>query len=221
MKKHRKLLSLTVASVLAITLIFGLRLVDDAHLARAQGSCPVVQNTPKFTHAYGNVTINGQVAPVGTVVDGRNATGDVVGCRTVTNQGNYGALRLHGEDDTVTPSIPGMQDSETVQFYVDGVQAATNLSLLWTNDKDIHEIDLNMDILGDVNCDGGLNIIDVIYMFQYTSLLRTLSSTCPASPVDGTLYGPSCDTNADTNCNIIDVILAFQCTSLIPNVLCP
>jgi len=111
--------------------------------AVAQGVCPPVQNTPFFTIVYGAVTVDGQDALAGTVVEAHSPRGDVAGCFVVTNPGNYGAMYVYGEDTSVSPPIPGMRPGETVAFYVDGAEATSDPTLSWANDRDLHQVDLS------------------------------------------------------------------------------
>lgn len=108
--------------------------------------CPAVPNTPRFTIAYGAVLANGSDAPVGTIVEAVSPRGNVVGCFEVTTAGHYGAMYIYGEDTSVNPPIPGMRDSETVTFRVDGVNAAASPPLLWHDDKAPHWVDLSAQI---------------------------------------------------------------------------
>ncbi len=119
--------------------------------AHLQGVCPSVQNTPFFTLAYGAVTLDGASASVGTIVEARSPRGDVVGCFEVTTTGNYGMMYIYGEDNTVTPSIPGMRAGETVAFYVNGSPATASPTLTWSNDKTWHEV--NLTAVGTPNAD--------------------------------------------------------------------
>lgn len=106
-------------------------------------SCPAVSNTPFFTIVYGSVTFNGTAAVPGMVVEARNPRGDVVGCFVVAAAGNYGAMYVYGEDTSVSPTVPGMRAGETVAFYVSGNAAVAAPSLVWSNDQEVHQIDLS------------------------------------------------------------------------------
>ncbi len=109
---------------------------------QAQSVCPYVPNTPSFTFAYGDVLKDGLPAPVGSAVLARSPRGDIVGCTLVTTAGLYPAMYIYGEDTTVTPSVPGMRNGETVTFLVDGVVASVSSLLLFANDRDLHRVDL-------------------------------------------------------------------------------
>ena len=134
-----------IAAALALgpSLVLATLFVPTSSPASADGVCPPVQNTPFFTIVYGTVTMNEQDAPAGTVVETHSPRGDVVGCFVVTDPGNYGAMYVYGEDTSVSPPIPGMRAGETVAFYVDGLEATPDPILAWSNDKDLHEVDLS------------------------------------------------------------------------------
>ncbi len=98
--------------------------------------------TPSFTEAYGSVTLNGQPAPAGAVVQAVSPRGDTVGCFTVTTGGQYGLMRIYGEDPTANPPIPGMRAGEPVAFRVDGASAVATPLLYWQDDRAAHRVDL-------------------------------------------------------------------------------
>ncbi|HOT93195.1 MAG TPA: CARDB domain-containing protein [Anaerolineae bacterium] len=102
-----------------------------------------VQQTPYFTDVYGNVAILGQNAPAGTVVEARNPRGETVGCFVVSTAGQYGFMRIYGEDPTATPPIPGMRAGELVAFRVNGAPAVAMPLLYWQADYGTHKVDLN------------------------------------------------------------------------------
>jgi len=104
--------------------------------------CQVAQ-TPQFTDVYGSVQVLSQDVPVGTVVKAYSPRGDVVGCFVVSTAGDYGFMRIYGEDATATPPIPGMRDGELVEFRVSGALATATPKLYWQNDHSTHLIDLN------------------------------------------------------------------------------
>jgi PKD repeat protein len=112
--------------------------------ADSQGTCPPVQNTPFFTIVYGSVIVSDQDAPAGTVVEARNPRGDAVGCFVISDPGSYGAMYVYGEDTSVDPAIPGMRSGEDIVFYVDGNEATSDPDLTWSNDKELHQADLNV-----------------------------------------------------------------------------
>ncbi len=98
--------------------------------------------TPNFTEIYNNVTLNEQPAPVGTVIEATDPRGNVVGCFVVTVAGQYGTMRIYGEDTSVTPNIAGLRDGETVTFKVSGLPAQATPTLVWHNDHSQQPINL-------------------------------------------------------------------------------
>jgi len=133
----------TVLFAIILTILATVVWMTGAFSARAQGSCPPVQNTLQFTIAYGSVTVDGSPASVGTVVEARNPRGDTVGCFEVSSAGSYGAMYIYGEDTSVNPPIPGMRTGEAVAFYVNGVAATATPTLVWSDDKNTHQVDLS------------------------------------------------------------------------------
>jgi len=101
-----------------------------------------VPSTPYFSEAYGSLTLNDQPAPVGTLVEALNPRGDVVGCFVVNSPGQYGLMRIYGEDTTASPPIPGMRDAEVVAFRVNGALAVATPLFYWQDDKSSHRVDL-------------------------------------------------------------------------------
>jgi hypothetical protein len=88
------------------------------------------------------VTIAGNPAPTGTLIEALNPRGQVVGCFVVQAAGYYGFMPVYGEDTTATPPIPGMRDGETVRFRVGGQEAIASPLLIWHNDQNVHEVAL-------------------------------------------------------------------------------
>ncbi len=103
------------------------------------GVCGVTP-TPYYTYAYGSITVEGAPALPGTVVTAENPDGKVVGCYRVGQAGFYGFLPIFG---AFSPT-PGMAEGEQVKFRVNGQLALATPALHWTNDKDIHAIDLTV-----------------------------------------------------------------------------
>ncbi len=107
-----------------------------------QNQC-AVQETPYFTDVYGAVHILGGAATAGTVITALNPRGDVVGCFVVGTTGQYGFMRIYGEDATAIPLIPGMRAGELVAFRVSGASAIATPLLYWQADYASHQVDLN------------------------------------------------------------------------------
>ncbi|MFN8482460.1 MAG: hypothetical protein U0768_05260 [Anaerolineae bacterium] len=110
----------------------------------APGGCPTVTPTALFTIVYGRVELNGQPAPDGSVVEALNPRGDVVGCAIVSSgtPGLYGFMLVYGEDPATIPPTPGMRINEPIAFRVNNLSATAAPVLGWTDDADIHRVDL-------------------------------------------------------------------------------
>ena len=143
MNKYRFLrLPLILGLVVVVGVSAGLMDIAGRRPAAA-GVCPSVPNTPFFTIVYGTVTLDGAAAPVGAVVEARSPRDDVVGCFVVSEAGNYGAMYVYGEDTSVSPPVPGMRSGEVVAFYVNSAEATASPELAWSNDRDLHQVDLS------------------------------------------------------------------------------
>lgn len=107
----------------------------------AQGGCNV-PITPSFTEYYGDLTLDGQAAPIGALVEAFNTQGVRTGCFVVGIPGIYGYLRVYGADpDTGTP---GMAQNEAVTLKVNGAIASlTPAPVLWIGDRSYHNVALS------------------------------------------------------------------------------
>lgn len=106
-------------------------------------SCPPVRVSQKYTIVYGNVTIGGAPAPVGTVVEARSPRGDTVGCRVVDEAGYYRAMKVFGEETVDGVEVPGMRAGEAIVFRINGVLAVPSEQHQWADDKESHRVDLS------------------------------------------------------------------------------
>lgn len=114
---------------------------------REAGSSCFTSSTPYFSQVYGDVLISGQPAAAGTVVQALDPRGNTVGCFTVGRSGQYGFMRLYGEDTSVNPPIPGMRDGELAIFYVNGALAVSTPLFNWHDDRLSHRVDLNAGVI--------------------------------------------------------------------------
>jgi hypothetical protein len=114
---------------------------------RASQSGCKTQPTPYFSEVYGDVTINGDPAPAGTAIQALNPRGETVGCYAVDSGGQYGFMRIYGEDGSATPPIPGMRDGEVVAFRVNGAPAVATPLFYWHDDHSTHRVDLNAGVI--------------------------------------------------------------------------
>jgi hypothetical protein len=133
--------------------------------------------TLNFTDAYGTVQINDVNAPIGASVEAVSPRGDVVGCFTVNSSGQYGAMRIYGEDSSVSPAIPGMRAGETVTFKINGQSATSNPTLVWQNDKSTHKVDLNTGVAQQtISLQPGWNLISLNVEPTDPTVAQVLSS---------------------------------------------
>jgi hypothetical protein len=207
MNKH---LSPRLPLILALVAVIGISAgsIDtrDPHSVVA-GVCSPVPNTPLFTITYGIVTLNDADAPVGTVVEARSPRDDVVGCFVVSEAGNYGAMYVYGEDISVSPPVPGMRSGETVAFYVNGAEATASPDLVWSNDRDLHQIGLSAISVPcyDFDNSGQVDLPDVM---RVASRWRTsCENPDPDGDGDTPNYDPLYDIDKDCDIDIVDIML--------------
>ncbi|OQA16637.1 MAG: hypothetical protein BWY63_02679 [Chloroflexi bacterium ADurb.Bin360] len=137
-----------------------------------------VQPTPYFSDVYGDVAILGEDAPAGTVIEARNPRGETVGCFVVGTAGQYGFMRIYGEDTTATPPIPGMRAGELVEFRVSGAVAFATPLLYWQGDSASHRVDLNAEATAEqvILLNPGWNLISIRVQPPVPTVERVLSS---------------------------------------------
>ena len=71
--------------------------------------------------------------------------------------------------------------------------------------------------LGDVNCDGAVNVVDALFILQYEVGLRVDSGGCPLPPPPpDTLNVANCDVSDDGQCNVVDALFILQCEVGLP-----
>jgi len=137
-----------------------------------------IQPTPYFSDVYGDVAILGEDAPAGTVIEARNPRGETVGCFVVGTAGQYGFMRIYGEDTTATPPIPGMRAGELVEFRVSGAVAFATPLLYWQADSASHRVDLNAEATEEqvILLHPGWNLISIRVQPPVPTVERVLSS---------------------------------------------
>jgi hypothetical protein len=85
---------------------------------------------------YGSVTVNGQPAAVGTVVDAYDPQGVHCGTFAVDSAGDYGFLHVYGDDDTSLAVDHGAELGDSITFRVNGKTATRTVvsgGLTWTS----------------------------------------------------------------------------------------
>lgn len=75
--------------------------------------------------------------------------------------------------------------------------------------------------LGDVSCDGVVNVIDALLIMQYDVQIRSASGTCPLEDYATRLNTSIGDVNADQLIDVVDALLIMQCVVQIANAFCP
>ena len=79
-------------------------------------------NPPVFCEFWGYITLDGEPAPLGTVITVSDPDGVLIGLLTVDNiEGVYGYLRAVGDEST--PGDQGAEDGDVMTFYVNGYLA--------------------------------------------------------------------------------------------------
>ena len=107
------------------------------------GQCAGVSQTPWFTVFYGDLLLDEAPAAADTRVEVVTPRGDVAGCFTVDNTGQYGFLTVYGEDASASPAIPGFRDGEPITVRVNGTPVTLPDIPAWSDDKTPHRLDLS------------------------------------------------------------------------------
>ena len=113
--------------------------------------------------------------------------------------------RFRLSTDMGLPSYGSAPDGEVTNqtFFVNGVSAPSTPT-----------------VSGNVNCDNTYNIVDALFIAQYTVGLRQ-PQACPLADITTEFDIAACDVNSDGVCNIVDALFIAQCTVGIENVFCP
>lgn len=107
-------------------------------------ACDQVSPTPFLTIVYGYVDINGKPAPVGTTVQAVTPRGEIAGCFALQNPGILALTQIYGSSQ----GDPGVfLPNEPIQFQINYQKAYYDLLLSWSDDKDIHRINLSVYLL--------------------------------------------------------------------------
>ena len=130
-------------------------------LALAAASPASVAANPFSKIFSGDVTINGQPAPLGTVVEARNQDdifcGDwIVGAIKPSGDsldparvGTYGFMPVYGDDPWSADSVEGATSGDVISFTVNGLDAALVVDsgdVFWT-DKGFAKVNLSVDFV--------------------------------------------------------------------------
>ena len=100
---------------------------------------------PEWVDFSGNVTVNGNPAPIGTVVQAFDPTGTLCGSFTVDSTGIYGFLHANRDDITTAGIDEGADPGDSIFFKVNGISATPTVmtgGLTWTSNGDNNSVDL-------------------------------------------------------------------------------
>jgi hypothetical protein len=103
-----------------------------------------LSNTPYLSIVYGWLTVGGQPASPGTVVEAITPRGDVAGRFVMHAPGLFGFMHIYGEDDMAVPIINGFRNGETITFRVNGRPAVSAGEVAWHNDWTAHPVHLDL-----------------------------------------------------------------------------
>lgn len=103
----------------------------------------VVQTpTPEWVNFYGrNSQLNGQLIPIGSIVQAFDSDNVLCGQVSVTTSGEYGLLACY-RDDPTTITDEGAEPGDVIRFLIDGYPASTANIITWTAHGDVFEVDL-------------------------------------------------------------------------------
>ena len=110
------------------------------------GGLTDVTPTWEYVNFKGNATFNGQLAPIGSVIDAYDP--DSVHCGTFTvgsvadSAGIYGFMPVY-RDDPYEDGDQGADTGDTISFKVNGRNAAASGNVVWWNNGDVYTVDLS------------------------------------------------------------------------------
>ena len=100
---------------------------------------------PEWVDFYGNITLNGSPAPVGTIVEAYDPDGIMCGSYTVDTTGLYGFLHANRDDITTTGVDEGAVPGDSITLKVNGIIAVPTVisgGLTWTSNGAQNNVDL-------------------------------------------------------------------------------
>ncbi len=101
-----------------------------------------VAPTPLLTLVYGDVSINGQPAPVGARIEAMSSGGTIAGCFVVQKTGQFGLMHVYGGWDPTQSDETTSKEGEEILWRVNSVAAQSDVSLLWQSDLSPHRLNL-------------------------------------------------------------------------------
>jgi len=125
-----------------------LALIGGCSLLLALGSLADVIPTNEWVNFKGDVTFNGQPAPIGSIIDAYDPTGIHCGTFTVgdviDSVGIYGFLLVYRDDHTAPDTIDeGAEPNDSISFKVNGREAIEVGDVVWGANGDIDTVDLS------------------------------------------------------------------------------
>ena len=114
-------------------------------LALVVSSVKADSEAPEWVDFSGSITVNGNPAPVGTVVEAIDPDGIVCGQYTVSTEGLYGFLHTYRDDITTAGVDEGADPGDSIIFHVNGILATPTVNsggLTWTSNGDQNSVDL-------------------------------------------------------------------------------
>lgn len=88
-------------------------------------------------------TFKGSPLPVGSVVEAYDPDGVKCGEFVVHTAGEYGFMHVYGDDEFTTED-EGANVGDVLRFYVNGIEAITGATPIWTEDRAIFEVCLDV-----------------------------------------------------------------------------
>ncbi len=99
----------------------------------------------------GDNSFRGFPLPVGSVVEAYDPDGVKCGEFVVHTAGEYGFMHVYG-DDEFTATDEGANVGDPIRFYVNGIEAFSSSTPIWTEDRAVIEACLNVEIITSTKC---------------------------------------------------------------------
>ena len=104
-------------------------------------------DAPEWVDFYGNVSVNGNPAPVGTVVEAFDPDNVLCGSYIVDSTGIYGFLHANRDDIDTPGTDEGATPGDSIRLVVNGINADVTVvsgGLTWTSNGEQNNIDLTI-----------------------------------------------------------------------------
>ncbi len=128
-----------------VTLVFPDETVQNGEIDLSRTDpCGHVSPTPFTTIIYGQININGNAAPPGTILEVVTPRGKIAGCEITIDNGLLPFTQVDGAD--VDGKIGGFFEGEALALRINGKDIPDTPDFLWQDDKDSHWIEVNAEI---------------------------------------------------------------------------